>query len=443
MAIPNVEMTLLSGSGPGIASSSLPLSRSNSSSSAGGGSRRRSRSLTKPPNDALIDPNRTMDHIMGLMLAVCRGSVIPIEGSSTASHAGTMSSTLGNIELGFPMGTNSGSSTNSRQGMKLSSSINVTEASSNPNSHPNSRSGSVKEGIAQTFTRSDSLDKEQPRPPHPSICSGNGPFSNGNTNGSAYMSSSSSAVGARANMSSLSVQESEKEGSPVTGIDNAAVICCDALLLLSSIPQCRTSLVSGGIALPLLRSWLDACSTLLSAELSWRIDMGIKFNSDEGSMLHLTQVLITKVCSVLVNLMGGDGYTDSFVSSPAIPGETGSYIGESATSYASSGTNNEDMTGWIDTQLVSQGVAASLIRLVAASVEDHTTFCQADGISKGEQTSVSLLPRSIEIQLARILHHLCSRHNAQRRLLLALGFPTRSALFSSTQSKQHGTLMLS
>ena len=80
---------------------------------------------------------------MGLMLAVCRGSVIPIEGgSSTASHAGTMSSTLGNIELGFPMGTNSGSSTNSRQGsMKLSSSINVTEASSNPNSHPNSRSG--------------------------------------------------------------------------------------------------------------------------------------------------------------------------------------------------------------------------------------------------------------------------------------------------------------
>ena len=98
------------------------------------------------------------------------------------------------------------------------------------------------------------------------------------------------------------------------------------------------------------------------------------------------------------------------------------YIGESATSYASSGTNNEDMTGWIDTQLVSQGVAASLIRLVAASVEDRD-FCQADGISKGEQTSVSLLPRSIEIQLARILPHLCSRHNAQRRLLLALGVP--------------------
>jgi hypothetical protein len=441
------------------------LARTNSvgsigTSVSGNPGRRRSRSNVKPVViDALADPSMTMELIMRLMLAVS-GTTINGGGdlvSSAVSYAGTLNH------------SNPPSAPSSRPGsVKLPSNLNLSAtmsmsstAGENYISPRASADFSMVMGAPAPLKENDGAT----RLPVPNIIPGqvlNGgiAFDRASLGGTTERTNS----GTRLGTTSRGGRESSGSGggggvggggggdAEVMSIEPASIICCEALVALSSIPQCRTVLVSGNVALPLLRRWLDISASLLSAELSWRIDMGIEGSDNKNTHLRLAQVMVSRISSALINLMGGDGYADPFVSSPAIPGDDGVMSSSDSSSNASSGLpTGQDMTGWIDTQLVSQGIATNIIRLVDASIEDFTAPSSNGaspwGASDGGATAgtdesveglgvdtdggnlrairrpVSLLSRAVQIRLASILQQLCSRHVPQRRQLFSLGAP--------------------
>ena len=208
---------------------------------------------------------------------------------------------------------------------------------------------------------------------------------------------------------------------------------------------------------------------MFAAELSWALDMGIEHTNTKNERLQLAQMMVSRISSALMNLMGGDGYADPFVSSPDIPGIDRTSYDRNSPNGIFEGTGGVDMTDWIDSQLVCQGIAGNLIRLIDASVEDFAlpsfTSTSSDtqrdtekekshGATGGNDKAsdrasdkvsdaaadtgqrerespgieekrppYSLLSRAVQIRLTSVLQQLCCRHTPQRRQLYILGAP--------------------
>jgi hypothetical protein len=143
--------------------------------------------------------------------------------------------------------------------------------------------------------------------------------------------------------------------NPIPIVDNASILCSIAICNLSEIPECRAGLVSGGV-LRLLKNWIEWGSEMIAE---------IKSQSNPEHLDNkLPLELINNSTSAIMYIVGG---SDCRYENPS----------HSTVQLRSNGSYDY-MVGWIDAQVIAEGVISSLVTLIFSTVETVLIDIKAD-----------------------------------------------------------------
>jgi hypothetical protein len=153
-------------------------------------------------------------------------------------------------------------------------------------------------------------------------------------------------------------------------VDNSAVFCSTALVNIAEIPHCRPGLVANG-ALRIIKSWLEIGCNILKVmqiilkEYSSQIATNGNLASFQELFFHLLSPvyeLLNNATASLMFLAGGSA--DNKLSNAA-------YF--SPSNPLQSGGGRDYIIGWIDAQILAEGLPEVLVNLVSVS---HYSFLQ-------------------------------------------------------------------
>lgn len=228
--------------------------------------------------------------------------------------------------------------------------------------------------------------------------------------------------------------------------DSSTVLCSAALANLAEIPQCRQALVSGG-ALHIIRTWLEMCADILkqAKELCFeafpsRMDEKSESPRKSDSAAHspstpsslglnqpdyrshnsynaqqeksdafvllfmkcfgLVYELINNSASALMHLSGG---TDCRFQASTSHNSGG---GSGGRKYHA----NDYMVGWIDAQILAEGLPEVIVKVIFLTTEDFTT------ISDHNVPTRSVLPAAVAMHFSQTIFQLCSRMQNRQEL---------------------------
>jgi hypothetical protein len=166
-------------------------------------------------------------------------------------------------------------------------------------------------------------------------------------------------------------------------VDNSAVFCSTALVNIAEIPHCRPGLVANG-ALRIIKSWLEISCNILKVmqiilkDYSSQIAINGNLLNFQELFFHLLSPvyeLLNNATASLMFLAGGsaDNKINAAYFSPSNP--------------LQSGGGRDYIIGWIDAQILAEGLPEVLVNLVSVS---HYSFLQS--------YSFPFLPISVETQ---------------------------------------------
>jgi hypothetical protein len=172
-------------------------------------------------------------------------------------------------------------------------------------------------------------------------------------------------------------------------VDNSAVLCSRALVNLAEVMACRPGLVAGG-ALRVIKSWLEIGVHILKyGYLICNDYAGQIYNVQQFQEFFLVLFgpvyeLIANATAALMLLAGGS--SDSKASHTA-----GVYF--SPSNPLQSGGGRDYIIGWIDAQILAEGLPEVLVNIIIAS---HETFL----IDKNTSTSANIPPPPPTVNLS-------------------------------------------
>eukprot|EP00981_Chlorochromonas_danica_P015436 scaffold12089_cov176-Ochromonas_danica.AAC.14 len=189
----------------------------------------------------------------------------------------------------------------------------------------------------------------------------------------------------------------EKARNPV---DRAAVLCSSALATLAEVVQCRPGLVARGV-LGMIKAWLEVgcvvfenIRSLLLYDLRPEQD-NVIFQASFMTLFTPTFDLLSNICAAFVSITGG---TDGRFRS--IPCSISTQLGG----------GRDYIVGWIDAQILAEGLPDVLVRLILSG---HEPFLRIEDL---KQSTHSVLPAIIGMYTSQILFQLCSRTQNRHRL---------------------------
>lgn len=227
--------------------------------------------------------------------------------------------------------------------------------------------------------------------------------------------------------------------SPLMRVDSAAVLCSAALCNLAEVPQCRPGLVSSG-ALKMIKSWLEIgndvlaqarvlCFHKLSSPRSYNASRMHQPGSDSASgstddnersqqmrescnafmeAFGPAYELISNAAAALMHLSGGTDCRFASLSAGMGQRNTGA-----ASTHLLHGSGGRDyIVGWIDAQILAEGLPAVVVKILHTSVEAFTSLPDDEA---GRPTR-SVLPAAVGMHLAQTLYQLCSRVQNRQQL---------------------------
>lgn len=255
----------------------------------------------------------------------------------------------------------------------------------------------------------------------------------------------------------------------LSSVDNASVLCSIALCNLAEVPQCRPGLVQGG-ALRLLRHWLDIGADILeemklkfSVEPSRGLVLLDHINDVTSAELEVFRKGYAQVCDLINNAAAAIMYILGGQSDCRYHDDDDIQAGAGSSKAKARGDIVNDYTiGWIDAQIVSEGLTAAIVRFIVVAIESNDDTSVADdddewmdaaqdlvGISSPSPSSPpveragakkrpsiasngrvpsfrrsrqALFPRAAGIHLAQAIFQL-SRRQQNRQHLLSCGAP--------------------
>ena len=220
--------------------------------------------------------------------------------------------------------------------------------------------------------------------------------------------------------------EADVSSVPLPDICNARVLCSAALSTLTEVPHCRHLLVKCG-CLQLIKNWLDSALLLLSKarDICFGEGSDPQQVSNESFVLNFTKQfgtvyeLLSNAMAALMYLSGG---SDDRFQSASQPNTT-RRRSESKTSY-------EYEEGWIDAQMLAEGIPDLIVSLVFTSTEFVLDFPK-----EKDDLTRSVLPGSVAMHLAKVLFQLCSRVQNRQKLVAARAPIALAMLFESICSR--------
>eukprot|EP01034_Spumella_vulgaris_P030259 gene30259-37440_t len=211
-------------------------------------------------------------------------------------------------------------------------------------------------------------------------------------------------------------------------VDNSTVLCSAALSNLAEISQCRPDLVTGG-ALKIIKSWLEiGIEVLAHAKAMCFHD----YESATPSLFDtlkdpaLRKTTSRKVSASFVDFMRTYGTAYELISNAAaaimyLSGGCDVRFHHTSNSsgkrYYGTGSNplegsggRDYIIGWIDAQIIAEGLPAIIVKLITTSIEDFTT------LDDPVKSTRSVLPAAVGMHLSQTLYQLCSRTQNRRQL---------------------------
>jgi hypothetical protein len=216
--------------------------------------------------------------------------------------------------------------------------------------------------------------------------------------------------------------------TPQCSVSSTVIQCSAALLHLAEIPLHRPGLVSNG-ALKLIKSWLELGTVVLGKakascfEVTDALDSSTHhYDDDDYANSFFAQFgpvyqLVGNAAAALMFIAGGIDHTRS---------QSGVQVTDPSTGNDTNGIINYEV-GWIDAQILSEGLPFAIITLIDASMESFIESFDSDNVSITEEaiassrhirSTRSVLPAVISMHLVQTLYELNSR--PQNRQLLHL-----------------------
>jgi hypothetical protein len=220
--------------------------------------------------------------------------------------------------------------------------------------------------------------------------------------------------------------ETEAPVAPLPEICNTDVLCSAALSTLTEVPHCRRWLVTGG-CLQLIKRWLGLSVVLLSKARSICFKEDSMSQSDDNFILAFTKQFGTTyelLCNAMAALMYLSGGSDSRFASA---NQSGGSDAQSQRANSQSGYDYD--IGWIDAQILAEGLPELLVSLVIVSTEFVLDNQQKDKVTR------SVLPGSVALHVSKILFQLNSRVQNRQQLTAARAPLALAILFESICSR--------
>eukprot|EP01034_Spumella_vulgaris_P022664 gene22664-28808_t len=208
----------------------------------------------------------------------------------------------------------------------------------------------------------------------------------------------------------------ETSPKPPIQVDNATVLCSAALSNLAEIPQCRPDLVTGG-ALKIIKSWLEIGVEVLAHARHMCFQDHILSSPGRPSTrtrdVNAQFVEFMKLYGTAYELISNAAAAIMYLSG----GCDVRFQHSGHQKYNGSGSNplegnggRDYIVGWIDAQIIAEGIPAVIVRLISTAVED---FALVPDLST---TTRSVLPAAVGMHLSQTLYQLCSRVQNRQQL---------------------------
>jgi len=222
---------------------------------------------------------------------------------------------------------------------------------------------------------------------------------------------------------------------PLSTVSSAVIQCSAALLHLAEVPLCRPGLVSNG-ALKLIKSWLELGTAVLGPararcfEVTDALDSSTNHYDDDGHgdddansfciQFGPVYQLVGNAAAALMFISGGIDHSRSQIGGLQVTAPS-----------AGNGTSGsiDYVVGWIDAQILSEGLPVAVITLIDASVESFTEAFNTNDVSATSEAAAtasslpsrstrSVLPAAISMHLVQTLFELNSRPQNRQQLRL-------------------------
>lgn len=207
---------------------------------------------------------------------------------------------------------------------------------------------------------------------------------------------------------STSTSSESSSSFPRCPIDRSAILCSSALATLAEVPQCRPGLVTGG-ALRVLRAWLDTGAAVLGY-LRPLCAMAVRKDLVMEAFTPVLEVLANTASAVMFLSGGQDGR------------------------YLSPPVTKDYMVGWIDAQVLSEGLPEAIVRLLLTAHEDMPAVPAITPVQTVGPLSLQLpspvavhqlapgpiFPVVMSMYLSQTLYQLSSRPQNRTRLLTSV-----------------------
>lgn len=189
-------------------------------------------------------------------------------------------------------------------------------------------------------------------------------------------------------------------------IDKAVIQCSAALYRLAEVPQCRPVLVSNG-ALKLIKAWLEVGTHNLTLSRSVCFEENAKDQINKIEYFEQfgpVYELVSNAAAALMYISGGIDYRQV---------NYRVHVHSNSSSHFCYGNGGRDyVVGWIDAQILSEGLPTVVVNMIHKSMESFTSLQQ---VEIGSLTR-SILPAAISMHLVQTLYQLYSRPQNRQQL---------------------------
>lgn len=181
-----------------------------------------------------------------------------------------------------------------------------------------------------------------------------------------------------------------------TIVDNSAVLCSAALANLAEVPQTRPGLVARG-ALKLIKSWMEIGIIMLDCARK----ICFEHMADATNHSHFYEAFF-KLFGPTFELLANATEALMFLAGGSISGRI--------SHNHSSGGGRDYIVGWVDAQILAEGLPEMMVKLILATHEDSLSAPPSSGRTK------CVLPVVVSMNISQTLFQLCCRPQNRHRL---------------------------